>query len=144
MSRIQVDQAVIIELLKWGIKAGADAMAARKVLQQSGVDPAVYQSVIDDKRTYKNFHQETTTKPVPENVEPGTSEPAGGGPLPGGSTPLRTAVYDSAIDYEPTVRNGYEVGDHVYSAGEGRYWVVAKKFGLVGIPGLSYVRDVAE
>ena len=66
--------AIYIDLLKWGLEAGADAIAARRILKANGVDPAEYERVIADTRTFRDFHG---TNPLehPADVGPGSEVP---------------------------------------------------------------------
>src|SRR5688500_12543202 len=66
---------IIVELLKWGISAGADMMKARAVLRANGVDPDEYKAVIDDKRTFRDFHGENPRN-QPALPEPPPTPPA--------------------------------------------------------------------
>ena len=63
---------IIVELLKWGISAGADIAKARAAMRANGVDPDEYKAVIDDKRTFRDFHGENPRNapaPIPPAVD---------------------------------------------------------------------------
>jgi hypothetical protein len=66
MPKITVNQELVGDLLKLALQAGVSISQAVAVMRQHGVDPAVYQSVIDDRRTFEDFHGKNPREQPPE------------------------------------------------------------------------------
>ena len=117
---------LIVELLKWGISAGADIAKARAALRANGVDPDEYKAVIDDKRTFRDFHREN-----PRNQPPEVPAPA-------------PCQYFTILGQRPD-RSALQVGDKVHRSNVTGKWIVTRPgLGFTLTPDFELVETVGE
>lgn len=149
MSKININVGAISELLDLALKAGASIVAARQIMVKHGVDPAVYQQVIDDHRTFTDFHgknpqSEFTNLPDGTEVPPAEKPPVTEVPPVAGVIP-----YEKVLDLYPT-KPPFASGDHIFqmvNALDGtlksQWQVFEKQYPpTFGTPSLKYVGDI--
>jgi hypothetical protein len=139
MARINVDPQLVAELADLALTAGAQIPALVALFQRHGVDPAVYKRVVEDRRTFNDFHagNPQRTGPVITNPTPGQpATPAIPAPEPKPVEPGQSATtplpYRQKLHVNPlTVADhlGFKPGDGVFEAknppeGEQTYWIV--------------------
>lgn len=123
---------LITDLLTLALQYGASVAEAQATLQKNGVDPAEYQAVIDDKRTFKDFHGENPQGETGDQPPP---------PKPAGAQYFK--AYDLPIPPDEDLRAlGFIAGDVVQESDDRAHWRVVNQ--SIGASGWHELRTIAE